>query len=125
MVSKVVLFDLNILFRWAAKEAVIKATGILELNSNVACVIFKITACLPLLCSYTAPELPMSPRHISVFKLPSGSPRARLHDASADAWWSKRSETCALRRSAEHSCPVIMLSLTHDGDYAAAVAFDE
>ena len=71
------------------------------------------------------PELPLSPRHISIFKLASGSPRARLHDSAAHAWQSKRSEVPALQGSADGMGPVVMLSLTHDGDYAAAVAFDE
>jgi hypothetical protein len=70
-------------------------------------------------------ELALSPRHISIFKVASGSPRALLHDAAAHAWWSKRSGTRDAQRTADCQAPIVMLSLTHDGDYAAAVAFDE
>jgi phosphopantetheinyl transferase (holo-ACP synthase) len=101
--------------RWAAKEAVIKATGILI---------------RPFLCFASAfhctllPELPLSPRHISVYKLPSGSPRALLHDAAAEAWLLKRGRSYDCHNKAEGALPVVLLSLTHDGEYAAAVAFD-
>ena len=53
------------------------------------------------------------------------TPRALLHDAAAHAWWSKRSGRGDAQRAADCQAPVVMLSLTHDGDYAAAVAFDE
>jgi phosphopantetheinyl transferase (holo-ACP synthase) len=75
--------------------------------------------------SHYSLELPLSPRLISVFKLESGSPRAQLHDAAAEAWRSKRIELSGAAANTKSSGPIIMLSLTHDGDYAAAVAFDE
>lgn len=74
--------------------------------------------------AHSFPELPLSPRHISVIKLASGSPRATLHHCAAAAWWSKRGAS-ASQRPGDGTAPVVMLSLTHDGEYAAAIAFDE
>ncbi len=75
--------------------------------------------------SYCVLELPLSPRHIAVVKLESGSPRARLHGAAAEMWHSKRSGPCTASANVMSTAPMILLSLTHDGEYAAAIALDE